>query len=757
MNTPMTPFRSAGLPVALLFLAGSTLTAAACTTAVDSDDPKTFDLVQVSVALKADGAFSATCPSTLTYPDVRSVRLRLFDGTPDDPESAKALFDTSDPGKAADGCLSFAQCVGANVRMDAVSNSSQDDRAQACTDAGGRLETATVIQVGDIKPRANITMLFEAFSDDNCTSRTFVGLRGGIEVRENDPRTYFLAPLCVGHFSALPNPDAALETFTRNVALTSCATDCECIDAFKNELKKQCTEEQKALISLPGAPIRCNAGTCTVDNPFESLLTTECEADEDCSAVYPYSTCGTGNRCTLRTYFPLNNLVPRAFHAAAGLPNGNVLFTGGLTRRVGNFVAGDAPIELFDPDTFTFQTVDYTGVDASSFAQVDKNRAFHTAALSRDGLLLALSGGLRATDIKVTADPAGVRRLKLVPSATGPDGGDNLLSNILLLDTTGANPRAKVYPLEATVNKDAVKVKAPQPIALQAVDVARNGTNAEFMFSGGFAPKDTPATQWDTSPTTVNQYTSANLVANCVFQAPVQANCLVNPNVFTVARSAASSACFDRAEDGVCEVFAIIGGAQSVTAPVGELFRSGDETKSGGFVALEANGVGELRRAKFSQVVSIPGTTTAVSIGGVSGEAFDGPANLPTYLLTLQGTESESPTLAGDEANAGNVSGGSPATFRTHHTATLLNNGKVLVTGGLNDDNRATSTALLYDPQANSYGAETIQMTMPRFGHSATLITRGPLKGAVLVSGGMNLPNDSDTPDFVPYSEIYVP
>ncbi|NUN12223.1 MAG: hypothetical protein HUU55_01155 [Myxococcales bacterium] len=753
----MNSLPSAELPIAIYVSIGAVMLAAACTTSSEVENGDTHGLVQVSVALKADGAFSATCPATLSYPDVRSVRLRLFDGTPDDPAAANALFDTSDKGKAPDGCLSFVQCVGANVRMDAVSNSSQDDRAQACKDAGGRLENATVIQVGDIKPRANITMLFEAFSDDNCTERTFIGLRGGVEVRENDPRTYYLSPLCVGHFSALPTPDAALETFTRNVALTTCTTDCECIDAFKNDLKKQCTEEQKALTSLPGAPIRCNAGACTVDNPFESLLTTECDADDDCSAIYPYSTCGTGNRCTLRTYFPLNNLVPRAFHAAAGLQNGNILFTGGLTRRVGNFVAGDAPVELFDPDTFTFQTVDYSGAEASSFAPVDLNRAFHTMALSRDGLLLALSGGLRATDIKVTADGAGVRRLKLVPSATGPDGGDNLLSNILLLDTTGSNPRAKVYPLEATVNKDAVKAKEPQPIALQAVDIARNGNNAEFMFSGGFAPKDTPATQWDTSPTTVNQYTSANLVANCVFQAPVQANCLVNPNVFTVARSAASTACFARAADGACDAFAIIGGAQSVTAPVGELFRSGDESKSGGFVALEANGVGELRRAKFSRVVSIPGTTTAVSIGGVSGEAFDGPANLPTYLLTLQNADGETPTLAGDEASTSGVSGGAPATFRTHHTATLLNTGKILITGGLNNDNRATSTALLYDPQANSYEAETVQMTIPRFGHSATLITRGPLKGAVLVSGGMNLSNDSDTPDLVPYSEIYVP
>jgi hypothetical protein len=71
---------------------------------------------------------------------------------------------------------------------------------------------------------------------------------------------------------------------------------------------------------------------------------------------------------------------------------------------------------------------------------------------------------------------------------------------------------------------------------------------------------------------------------------------------------------------------------------------------------------------------------------------------------------------------------------RLDHTATLLSDGTVLVTGGQNlysDD--AFRSAELWNPLTGGW-APTASMTHPRFGHTATLLP----DGRVLVAGGRN-------------------
>ena len=71
---------------------------------------------------------------------------------------------------------------------------------------------------------------------------------------------------------------------------------------------------------------------------------------------------------------------------------------------------------------------------------------------------------------------------------------------------------------------------------------------------------------------------------------------------------------------------------------------------------------------------------------------------------------------------------------RSRHTATLLPNGKVLVTGGFTGSlNNAvsTETAELYDPVIGTWGM-TGSMSVPRSSHTATLLP----DGKVLVVGG---------------------
>ena len=70
---------------------------------------------------------------------------------------------------------------------------------------------------------------------------------------------------------------------------------------------------------------------------------------------------------------------------------------------------------------------------------------------------------------------------------------------------------------------------------------------------------------------------------------------------------------------------------------------------------------------------------------------------------------------------------------RNGHTATLLPNGKVLVTGGYNGD-VALGSAELYDPATGTWSA-TGALSISREGHRATLLANG----RVLVSGGYTL------------------
>jgi hypothetical protein len=78
---------------------------------------------------------------------------------------------------------------------------------------------------------------------------------------------------------------------------------------------------------------------------------------------------------------------------------------------------------------------------------------------------------------------------------------------------------------------------------------------------------------------------------------------------------------------------------------------------------------------------------------------------------------------------------GTMVTARSEDTAILLTNGKVLITGGLGG-NTALATAELYDPTTKTFSATTGPMTVARNFHTATLLTTGPNSGKVLIAGG---------------------
>ena len=171
-------------------------------------------------------------------------------------------------------------------------------------------------------------------------------------------------------------------------------------------------------------------------------------------------------------------------------------------------------------------------------------------------------------------------------------------------------------------------------------------------------------------------------------------------------------------------------------------------------------------------VVGMVGVRASTAQTGTSG-VWTAAANLITgreehtatllqngTVLVTGGTDGRDTALASAELynpkTSRWMSAGTMATTRLDHTATLLPNGKVLVAGGLDASFPASTLASteLYDPNTNSWSAAA-SMSSGRARHTAT----GLPDGRVLVVGGQsfNLRDGGLFPDQLLGEEVYDP
>jgi hypothetical protein len=127
-------------------------------------------------------------------------------------------------------------------------------------------------------------------------------------------------------------------------------------------------------------------------------------------------------------------------------------------------------------------------------------------------------------------------------------------------------------------------------------------------------------------------------------------------------------------------------------------------------------------------------SVTLESAGGQTITATD------TVTATITGSSNSIEVATNSNAHGFHASG-DMGTERAAHTATLLQNGKVLIAGGFNNTD-VLATAELFDPATGTF-TPTGAMTTARFSHTATLLANGK----VLVTGGSSNLGDLSTHD----------
>ena len=402
-------------------------------------------------------------------------------------------------------------------------------------------------------------------------------------------------------------------------------------------------------------------------------------------------------------------------------------YTVAVGNTVGSTTSSEATLTVNVPPSITTQPTDQTvnSGQPASFTVVAAGSGTISYQWSKDST--PISGATSATYSISTASAADAGSYSVyVSNAFG-----NVTSSSVML-TLNVPPDITGQPANQTVN-------AGQPVSFS---VTATGTAPlSFQWAKGGSPISGATADTYSIGTTqgsdAGSYTvvvsnvagdatsnAATLTVNTlpsISTQPAASQTVTAGNAvsFTVAASGPGPFTYQWFKDGVA-----VDGAVAATYTI----YTPQASDAGSYTVEVSNGVGTVASGASVLTVNVP-TLVSIAVTPANPAVNVGAAQ----LFTATGTFSDSSTrsLAGDWAARGSL-----GTTRSSATATLLGNGKVLVAGGGQSagDSTPLASTELFNPVTGTFSAAA-SLTVPRKYHTATMLSNGK----VLLTGGFNM------------------
>ena len=365
----------------------------------------------------------------------------------------------------------------------------------------------------------------------------------------------------------------------------------------------------------------------------------------------------------------------RVNHTAVLLTNSQVLLTGGTDGCSGNVCTSDATTELYDPTAGTFTT-------SQGLATA---RSGHTGTLLSNGSVL-LAGGI-ASGITLSSvefyQPGSITPAGLVSIAVAPANPSIAVGGIQQLVATGT------FSDNSTSTLQSVVWTSSSP----TVAVINNAaSDSGFALGTGLGSTTITATVGTLSGSTT-----------LTVQPPVQSGGLTTTNTAMGTGLYAQTA--TRLMSG--QVLIAGGMSPSGVANNAQLYSPASQT----FTSANPMNV-----ARWLHTATLLNDGTVLIAGG---------SDLANEE-TLDTAEIYNPTTGSFTLLSNTLN-----TARVGHTATLLNNGQVLIVGGYDPESGLIADAELYDPPTQAF-IDLGDTQVPRYEHTATILQNGQ----VLIAGG---------------------
>ena len=637
---------------------------------------------------------------------VKTFRIRIFSGTPYD-DNETPLFDS----------LSIHGCFDA---------------------------TGTDIRIQDLKAGEGRFVYYEGFSDAACADLFAVGIRGGIHIQKQ---------------SALQK-EAAGRSCTADDACAELHPDAHC------DCEKDKDSEGKKLPYCKGNATSVCAVTAPVYVPLYQVgefnkmpvpsgdllndaMGVSCEGDTDCAEVHKAAVCDQdAGYCTVTGLFPFSPSRPRAFHTANALTNGKIMFVGGFNREKGGevFYAGSPFFEIYDP---------YTGLFERPLVQDNyggQNVGMHRASLLGTDRMV-VSGGV--SEIKLGYQLGDALKLRLeIPHAYTNNCPDAPCTNF-----------SKSVLAANYINGTYIQGTLPQRVFSHRSSLVSRGTDSLLLLSGGIVFDD----NGQTYPS--NQHILCT--AADILDGDTNVSCALSENTDAFPpRFSHADACLVGGEDGEpCTEYVVFGGVEEGD-PSGEVFSSSADPINSLLPFHESTSLNKVHFSELARVADQADEQPAklYSFGGVSNVTRKNNTDSETLTIDFPAPDMQPQqvNINLNESNNSMTTAGLNLTsmedhddvYRLFHAVAVLDGGRIALIGGLGEDRLPTKSVLFFeDPAVHALAyVGKAKMGTSRFGHSATVIKAGLLKGAMLVVGGFTiLDKETGTIQFAQGAEIYIP